>query len=121
VKAVEALGLFKGELQESFLVLYLDGRNRVASWREVSRGTLNSSMVHPRDVFGTAFILPAAAVILLHNHPSGDPSPSPEDKALTHRMKQVGELMDVAVLDHIIITDGPSGLQGYSMKEAGVI
>jgi DNA repair protein RadC len=72
----------------------------------ISEGSLNQSIVHPREVFNPAVRESAAAVILVHNHPSGDPAPSREDMEITRRLKEAGELMGVRVLDHIIIGDG---------------
>ncbi|HEU0265432.1 MAG TPA: DNA repair protein RadC [Geobacterales bacterium] len=92
--------------KEYFLVLLLDGRNRVIREVQISEGTLNQSLVHPREVFNPAVRESAAAIILVHNHPSGDPTPSREDMALTGRLRQAGELMGVKVLDHVIIGDG---------------
>ena len=73
---------------------------------KISEGSLTSSIVHPREVFNPVIRDSAAAVILVHNHPSGDPAPSREDKEITKRLKEVGELIGVKVLDHIIIGDG---------------
>lgn len=100
--------LLREEAVEVFGVLLLDGRHRVTGWAEVSRGTLTSSLVHPREVFGPALRMGAAAVIVAHNHPSGDPSPSLEDRAITDRLKQAGTLLGVPLLDHIIIGAGQS-------------
>jgi len=72
----------------------------------ISEGSLNQSIVHPREVFSPAVRESAAAIILVHNHPSGDPAPSREDREITRRLKDAGELMGVKVLDHIIIGDG---------------
>jgi DNA repair protein RadC len=92
--------------QESFLVLLCDVKNRVTAEREISRGTLDASLVHPREVFGCAVREAAASVVLAHNHPSGDPEPSDEDIELTHRLCQAGRLLGIPVLDHIIVGDG---------------
>lgn len=101
--------------QETLLVLLLDGRNRFQRMVEVSRGTLTASLAHPREVFATAIRERAGALVLVHNHPSGDPSPSPEDDAITERMCAVGELVGIRVLDHVIL-----GEQGYlSYLESG--
>ena len=101
---------FRGRLpqleHEAFYALLLDGRNRVRSEIRVSIGTLTAALVHPRDVFGPALRLGAAAVVLVHNHPSGDPSPSAEDIELTERLRQVGELVGIRVLDHVVIGQG---------------
>ncbi len=92
--------------REVFLALLLDSKNRLLREVQVSEGSLNASIVHPREVFVPVVRESAAAVLFIHNHPSGDPTPSSEDIALTTRLKQAGELMGVRVLDHIIIGDG---------------
>lgn len=103
--------------QEHYRVLLLDTRHQVISGRDVSVGSLNASIVHPRETFKPAIAASAAAVILAHNHPSGDPTPSKEDLALTARMVQVGELMGIPVLDHLVIGDG----RYVSLKERGLM
>jgi DNA repair protein RadC len=92
--------------REEFLVLVLDAKNAVLGFNLVSVGTLTSSLVHPREVFKPAILGNAAALILLHNHPSGDPAPSAEDLHITRRLREVGEVFDIKVLDHIIVGDG---------------
>jgi DNA repair protein RadC len=92
--------------KEYFMVLLLDGKNRIIKEVRISEGSLNQSIVHPREVFNPVVRESAAAVILVHNHPSGDPEPSREDIEITRRLKEAGELMGVRVLDHIIIGDG---------------
>ncbi len=92
--------------REEFLVLVLDAKNAVLGFNLVSVGTLTSSLVHPREVFKPAILGNAAALILLHNHPSGDPAPSAEDLHLTRRLREVGEVFDIKVLDHIIVGAG---------------
>jgi DNA repair protein RadC len=89
--------------RETFWVLLLDGRNRLRHELCVSVGTLTAALVHPREVFGPAIRGGAASVILVHNHPSGDPTPSAEDVELTRRLVQAGELVGVTVLDHVIV------------------
>lgn len=93
----------RDERQEVFLCLLLDTRNRLIGEREVSRGGLDASPVHPRDVFGHAVRETASAVIFCHNHPSGDPAPSKDDLSLTQRLVDAGKLLGVRVLDHVII------------------
>jgi DNA repair protein RadC len=110
---------FRGHLpqrqREVFTVLLLDGKNRARGEVEVSEGTLTAALVHPREVFLPAIRAAAAALILVHNHPSGDPTPSAEDVAITGRLRQVGELVGIRVLDHVII-----GADRYtSMAETG--
>ncbi|MGA7826962.1 MAG: DNA repair protein RadC [Geobacteraceae bacterium] len=97
---------FRDRCKEYFVVLLLDGKNRIIREVQISEGSLNQSIVHPREVFNPAVRDSAAAVILIHNHPSGDPTPSREDREITRRLKEAGELMGVTVLDHIIIGDG---------------
>jgi DNA repair protein RadC len=101
---------FRGRLpqldREVFYVLLLDGRNRVRAEVRVSEGSLTAALVHPREVFAPAIRTAAAAIILVHNHPSGDPTPSAEDTALSTRLRQVGELVGIRVLDHVVIGDG---------------
>ncbi len=92
--------------KEQFHVILLDGKNRPLKDVRVSEGTLTASLVHPREVFVPVIEESAAAIILVHNHPSGDPTPSAEDVAITHRLREVGELMGVRVLDHVVIGHG---------------
>jgi DNA repair protein RadC len=92
--------------REIFLALLLDGRNRLRAETWVSEGTLTTALVHPREVFAPAIRDRAAALILVHNHPSGDPTPSSEDVALTERLRQVGEVVGIRVLDHVVIGHG---------------
>jgi DNA repair protein RadC len=90
---------------ERFLALLLDGRHRVLSEVEISRGTLTASLVHPREVFRSAIQRSAAAVVLVHNHPSGDPAPSREDEQVTERLTRAGELIGIRVVDHVIVAE----------------
>ena len=92
--------------QESFFTLLLDSKNRIVREVRISQGSLNASIVHPREVFAAAVRESAAAVLLIHNHPSGDPTPSREDIEITTRLCRAGELMGVRVLDHVIIGNG---------------
>jgi DNA repair protein RadC len=95
----------KGKKKEHFYVLLLDIRNHLLELEEVSMGSLDSSIVHPREVFQKAILNSAASIIFVHNHPSGDPTPSNDDIQLTKRLIQVGELVGIEVLDHIIVCD----------------
>ena len=95
----------KGRKKEHFLVLCLDTRNRVINCRPVSIGSLDTSIVHPREVFHEAVSASAASVVFVHNHPSGDPEPSKEDVELTKRLVKAGEIIGVDVLDHIVVCD----------------
>lgn len=90
---------------EQFGVVLLDAKHRMLRIKLVSVGTLDSTVVHPRDVFREAVSASAAAIVLFHNHPSGDPTPSAEDLALTLRMLQAGEMMGIDVVDHVILSD----------------
>lgn len=91
--------------QEVFAAVLLDGKHRVLRTLEVSVGSLTQTIVHPREVFKPAVRESAAAIILVHNHPSGDPAPSAEDRALTARLVGVGELLGIQVLDHVVLGD----------------
>jgi len=106
---VEVVGVVKGRLKgkkkEHFLVVLLDTRNKVIKVSEVSVGSLDTSVVHPREVFKEAISASAASVIFVHNHPSGDTEASEEDVELSKRLAEVGEIMGIDVLDHIIVTD----------------
>lgn len=101
--------------RELLYALHLDSRNQVTGCEEVSRGSLSQSLVHPREVYKGAILSNAASVIVAHNHPSGDPSPSSEDHAVTTRLHQAGELLGIPLLDSLIIgcTDY------YSIRESG--
>ena len=92
--------------REVFKVILLDAKHAVIREKTVSEGSLTSSLVHPREVFNEAVRESAAAVIFLHNHPSGDPKPSKEDRALTARLQDAGDILGVQVLDHVVIGDG---------------
>lgn len=103
--------------REHFRILLLSTKNHVIALETGFVGSLNSSLVHPRELFRTCVRRSAAAIILIHNHPSGDPTPSEEDIQLTRRLCQCGSLLGIDVLDHIIIGDGVY----FSMKEKGII
>lgn len=101
--------------KEHFVCLFLNTKNHVISQETLSMGSLNASIVHPREVFRAAMKCSSAAIICAHNHPSGDPAPSPEDIALTARLIQAGEIVGIDVLDHLIIGDS----RFISLKENG--
>ena len=103
--------------KELFLCLLLDAKNRLIKESRVSEGTLTNSLMHPREAFREAVRESAAAVIFVHNHPSGDPAPSREDIAVTERLKKTGDVLGISMLDHIIIGDGSY----VSLKEKGVL
>ena len=96
-------GYFTSLDREEFVIIGLDGKNRTMFFNSVSVGSLSASIVHPREVFKMAILGNAASLILCHNHPSGDPTPSPEDIAITKRLVSAGELLGIKVLDHIIL------------------
>ncbi|MCP9456155.1 MAG: DNA repair protein RadC [Nitrospira sp.] len=98
--------LLRDYKQELFKVILLDAKNTIVKETTVSEGTLTLSLVHPREVFTQAIRESAAGVIFVHNHPSGDPTPSREDRHLTDRLVAAGRLLGIAVLDHVIIGDG---------------
>jgi len=103
--AAEMRGRLKGKKKEHFWVICLDTRNRLINCKSVSVGSLDTSIVHPREVFKEAVSSSAASVIFVHNHPSGDPEPSKEDIELTKRLVKAGEIVGIDVLDHIIVCD----------------
>lgn len=108
--------------KESLRVILLDTRYHLLRMEEVSLGSVNESIAHPRDVFRPAVISSAYAVIVVHNHPSGDPSPSQSDHGLTRRLAEAAELLQIKLLDHIIIGAPAEGrLPYFSFKEAGVL
>jgi len=98
-------GRLKGKKKEYFLALLLDTRNQLIKVAEISVGSLEGSLVHPREVFKEAISATAASVVFAHNHPSGDPTASEDDIGLTKRLAEVGEIVGIDVLDHIIIGD----------------
>lgn len=98
--------VFAGLKKERFLCALLDSKNRVFRETVVSEGTLTASLVHPREVFRNAIKEAAASVIFVHNHPSGDPSPSADDLDITRRLMETGRIVGIRVLDHVIIGDG---------------
>jgi DNA repair protein RadC len=106
----------QGLPQENLVVLILDTRNRILSKETVYKGSLNLSLVRVGELFRSAITRNAASIILAHNHPSGDPTPSPEDVALTRSVIQAGKLMDIEVLDHLVIGNA----RFISMKEKGL-
>jgi DNA repair protein RadC len=108
--------------KESLRVILLDTRYHLLRMEEISLGSVNESIAHPRDVFRPAVISSAYAVIVVHNHPSGDPSPSQSDHSLTRRLVEAAELLQIKLLDHIIIGAPAEGRASYfSFKEAGVL
>lgn len=108
---------FRYEVKEHFIIIVLDTKNQVVAMPTISVGTLNTSLVHPREVFNEALKYPTSSIILAHNHPSGDSSPSTEDINITNRLVKCGKILDIEVLDHIIIGDNTF----TSMKMQGLI
>ncbi len=104
--------------REHFVILLLDQKNQVIGVNTVSMGSLTASIVHPREVFKAAILSNAASLICGHNHPSGDPQPSKEDRTLTTRLVEAGKLLGIAVLDHIII--GGEG-RFFSFADEGLL
>ena len=108
--------------KESLRVVLLDTRYRLLRMEEVSRGSVNESIAHPRDVFRPAVVSSAYAVVVVHNHPSGDPAPSQSDHSLTRRLAEAAELLQIKLLDHVIVGAPADGrLPYFSFKEAGVL
>lgn len=108
---------FKNAKKESFFGALLDAKNRLIRDVRISEGTLTNSVIHPREAFVDAVRDSAASVIFVHNHPSGDPEPSRDDLAITERLRGAGEILGIAVLDHLIIGDG----RFTSLKERGFL
>ena len=95
--------ILRHELKEKFIVVCLNSANKVIKHETISIGNLNSSVVHPREIFKVAIDCSSASIILIHNHPSGNPEPSNEDISITKKVVEVGKVMDIPVFDHIII------------------
>ncbi len=103
--------------REKFICLHLDIKNKLISYEIVSIGTLNFSVVHPRELFKGALLSNSASIIVCHNHPSGDPGPSSEDIALTKRLKEAGDILGISLLDHLIFGDNSF----VSLRERGLL
>ena len=120
----------RGLAQETFHVLALDSKNNLMNRHMVTLGLVDASLVHPREVLRVAIVENASAIILTHNHPSGDPTPSAEDIRITRQLVEAGKIVDIKVLDHIIIghcvngftvnCGDPNGRSFLSMREEGV-
>ncbi len=106
---------FEGKDREHFYVVLLNTKNEVLSLELISIGSLNASIVHPREILKPAILASAASIVLAHNHPTGDPEPSREDVEFTRRMAKCGELVGIPLIDHIVIGDGFYA----SLKEIG--
>lgn len=103
--------------EEVFILITLNIKNIVTGYFEVHRGTINTSLVHPREVFKRALLNNASDIMVAHNHPSGDPNPSKEDIQITERLKEAGDLLGINLLDHIIVGED----KYISLKEKGVL
>lgn len=110
---------FNGDV-ENFYVLLMNARRRIKKFVHVATGTLDTLLIHPREVFKVAIVQNAAAIVLVHNHPSGDPSPSEADIKVTRDMIRAGELLKITVIDHVVIGDKTETNRGYaSLREMG--
>jgi DNA repair protein RadC len=103
--------------KEHFVLLALNNKNRINGYKVISTGTLTASLIRPGDVYRAALHLAAAAVVFIHNHPSGDPMPSQEDHEITRRLRECGEMLAIRVLDHVILGANRS----YSFSDRGVL
>ena len=103
--------------KEHFIALYLNARNQLVHKETISMGTLNANLVHPREVFEPALKHSAAGIMVAHNHPSGDPKPSEDDLEITKRLAEVGKMMGIELLDHVIIATNSH----FSFKEEGYL
>lgn len=106
---------FRGIDREQFVVCGLDAKHHIIGLNVVSVGSLTASIVHPREVFKPLILMNACALLCAHNHPSGDPTPSPEDHALTARLREAGDLLGISLLDHIVLGD----IYNYSFADQG--
>jgi DNA repair protein RadC len=103
--------------KEHFVLLALNNKNRINGYKVISTGTLTATLIRPADVYSAALHLAAAAVVFVHNHPSGDPMPSPEDQEITRRLKDCGEMLAIRVLDHVIL----GADRYYSFSDRGLL
>jgi DNA repair protein RadC len=103
--------------REHFFMITLDSKNRTIGYHTISMGSLSSSVVHPREVFKSAILENSAAIIFLHNHPSGDPAPSREDRECTNRLTQAAKILGIRVLDHVIFGE----MDYFSFADAGIL
>ena len=111
------MALLRHETHERFLVMLLNTKNRLMSVKQISEGSLTSAVVHPREVFAPAIVAHAACILVAHNHPSGDPDPSRDDRELTDALDKAGEIIGIPLMDHVVIGNG----RYYSFKEHGMI
>lgn len=119
---VRELAELRTAAQECFVTITLDTKNRIIDKHLVTIGTLNASLAHPHEVFRTAILDAAASIILAHNHPSGDSTPSAEDVRVTRQLVEVARHVEIPILDHIIIGRGTETHEGYiSLRETGMV
>jgi DNA repair protein RadC len=104
--------------KEHFILLSMNNKNRVNGFKLISTGSLTASLVHPREVWRSALHLCAAAVIFVHNHPSGDPAPSPEDQEITRRLKETADVLGIRMLDHIVLGEAQ---RFFSFSDKGLL
>lgn len=109
------MSVMRHETHEKFVVMLLNAKNKLIAVRQISEGSLTSAVVHPRECFAPAIVAHAAAIIAVHNHPSGDPAPSSDDRHLTEALNSAGDVIGIPLTDHIIIGDG----RYYSFREHG--
>lgn len=107
--------------KEEFWVLCVGTRNYMNAGCQVSVGTLGASLVHPRELFSIALLHQSTAIIICHNHPSGDTTPSPEDTALTRRLASAGKLMGIKLMDHVIVGDNAKNFYSYESQNPGAL
>ncbi|MCX6952977.1 MAG: DNA repair protein RadC [Verrucomicrobia bacterium] len=111
-------------MQEAFYAVYLDRKNHPIGRHLITLGTVDSTLVAPREVFRGAIIASASALVVAHNHPSGDPAPSQADVRVTRALREAAKIIEIALLDHVIVGDpkaDPLGVGHYSFREAGLI
>ncbi len=111
------MGRLRYETHERFLVVLLSSKNRIMQIVKIAEGSLTSAVVHPREIYAPAVVNHAACILVAHNHPSGDPYPSEEDRKLTVALEEAGKILGIPLLDHVVIGDG----RYYSFKEHGGI
>ena len=117
IKVWEHMPEARAWLKEHFIVLGLSARSMLIMEETISIGTLTASLIHPRELFRPLVAFPCAAFIAVHNHPSGDPSPSPEDRQSTERLRKAAEIMGIPMLDHVIISKD----RFFSFRDSGLL
>lgn len=114
--------LYPDSAEEYFLAFFLNSKNQISGFSEVSHGTVSETIVHPREIFKGAVLSNASSIIIAHNHPSGVLTPSQEDDEVTQRIKKAGDILGIRLLDHVIVdTDSEGGRSYFSYREAGKI